>query len=132
MCQNLSPGLLRLEFFGFCYIEDDQIKMLVKQCPKLQALDVGETEISTIGVQAIINNLHFLEDLAIPEEIGIELKVESDLVIIQKLKKLKLLLMKDDDLDYFQYLVEEEDDFSLNMKEIDEDEDCPQFSMAHM
>ena len=96
---NLTPSILKLRL-DKNYIDDDAVCKLVKRCSKLQTLDISYTEITWYGLNAIIDNLHCLEYLALPEEIGEELFLGNkiDMVKMERLKKmkqLKCLLMED-------------------------------------
>ena len=96
--KNLTPSILKLSlYFNENNWEDDAVCKLVKRCSKLQTLDISFTDITWYGLCAIIDNLHCLEYLALPEELGEELfgnkidivKMEK----IQEMKQLKCLLI---------------------------------------
>ena len=102
VCNNLTPSILKLSLFSDAenYSVDDAVCKLVKRCSKLQTLDISNTEITWYGLSAIIDNLHCLEYLALPEELGEELFLGNKINMVKmerlkKMKQLKCLLMFD-------------------------------------
>ena len=68
--------------------DDIALSSLVKRCPKLQTLDIRDTNTTWYGICAIIDNLHFLEELALPIQIMEELGF-PDNIDLGKMKKLR-------------------------------------------
>ena len=82
LCENLTSNLLKLDIqdIGMNWHEpndelnDNNVRALVKSCPKLKVLDIRSNEKVTYqGLVAIIDGLHFLEYLGLPESVGNEL-----------------------------------------------------------
>jgi hypothetical protein len=73
LCENLTSKILKLDFFWTGSLSDNNIRVLVKRCPKLTVLDIRSNEKVTYqGLVAIIEGLHFLEYLGVPDSIGNE------------------------------------------------------------
>ena len=85
LCENLTPNILKLDIKNIQYayylekirmglhepwkvgLNDNNIRALVKRCPKLRVLDIRDNENVTYqGLVAISNGLLFLECLALP------------------------------------------------------------------
>ena len=102
LSSNLTPSILKLDIYWFDNFDDNALCKLVKQCSKLQMLDIRGTEVTWDGLSTIIDNLRDLEFLAVPSEIGEELGLENkiDMLKMEKLrsmKELKCLLIGDPD-----------------------------------
>jgi hypothetical protein len=108
LCKNLTPNILKLNLEignepdeG---LNDDNIRALVKRCPKLKGLDIRSNEKMTYrGLWEIIENLLFLEILALPESIADELGLPDTVNLnkvrsLKSMKKLKELLIGDEDI----------------------------------
>jgi hypothetical protein len=108
--ENLTPKILKLDLFLCRSLDDITLCSLVKRCPKLKTLDISATNTTWYGICAIIDNLHFLEELALPIQIREELGFPDniDLVKMEKLRSMKqikrlspsLILGKDFDADF--------------------------------
>ena len=117
LSNNLTPSILKLDLYGFENYDDNALCKLVKRCSKLQMLDIGSTEVTWDGLSAIIDNLRYLECLAVPSKIGEELGLGNkiDMLKMEKLrsmKELKCLLIgefeyDDENRKYQEMLVEE-------------------------
>ena len=102
-CENLTSNILKLEIGIGCWgtprgLNDNNIKALVKRCPKLKVLDIRSNELVTYqGLVAIIEGLPSLEYLGLPDSIGEELGLPPantapyNLSKMQRLKSLKNL-----------------------------------------
>ena len=112
LCDNLTPNVLKLNLEignepgeG---LNDDNIRALVKRCPKLKVLDIRSNEKMTYhGLWAIIERLLFLEILALPNSIGDELGLPDNVNLnkvhsLKSMKKLKELLIGDNMSDEYQ------------------------------
>ena len=112
LCKNLTPNILKLNLEignepdeG---LNDDNIRTLVKRCPKLKVLDIRSNEKMTYhGLWAIIERLLFLEILALPNSIGDELGLPDNVNLnkvhsLKSMKKLKELLIGDNMSDEYQ------------------------------
>ena len=79
LCENLTPNILKLDIrIWNCKTEeglnDNNIRALVKSCPKLKVLVVCcDENVTYQGLVAISEELHFLEYLFLPESLGNEL-----------------------------------------------------------
>jgi hypothetical protein len=77
LCENLTPNILKLEIGSGLNdkgLNDNNIRELVKRCPKLKVLDIRSNEKVTFkGLVAISETLHFLEYLGLPESVKNEL-----------------------------------------------------------
>ena len=78
LCENLTTNILKLHLGLVDGLEielnDNNIRALVKRCPKLQVLDIRPSgKITYHCLVAIIDGLHFLEYLGLPESVGNEL-----------------------------------------------------------
>ena len=100
LCENLTSNILKLDIgFGGWHdpdtgLNDNNIKALVKRCPKLKVLDIRSNENVTYqGLVAIIEDLPSLEYLGLPDSIGEELGLPNDIdyVKIGRLKSLEKL-----------------------------------------
>ena len=147
LCKNLTPNILKLESKNIQYrdylenkrmglpepwkvgLNDNNIKALVKRCPKLRVLDIRENENVTYqGLVAISKGLLFLECLALPDSVRKELGLPQcsyiaidvvqvlpytiDLNKMQALKSMnrlkKLLIGYDSDLNEYQNILQSE------------------------
>ena len=96
LCENLPPNIVQLNLeIGETFagpdtgLNDNNIRALVKSCPNLKVLDVRSNEKITFkGLVAIIDGLHFLETLGLPNSVGDELGL-PDNVNLSKLHRLK-------------------------------------------
>ena len=86
--ENLTPKILKLDLFLCRSFDDSALCSLVKRCPKLQTLDIRDTNTTWYGICAIIDNLHFLEELALPIQIMEDLGF-PDNIDLGKMKKLR-------------------------------------------
>ena len=99
-CENLTSNILKLDI-RFGKMNDNNIRALVKKCPKLKVLDIRYNENVTYqGVVSIIERLHFLEYLGLPESIVNELGLRNNIDLVKtgrlkSMKKLKELLFGD-------------------------------------
>ena len=103
LCENLTSKILKLDFSNWTRsLNDYNIRVLVKRCPKLTVLDICSNEKVTYqGLVAIIEGLHFLEYLGVPDSIGDELGLPKmaalglpeniDLIKMGRLKSMKNL-----------------------------------------
>ena len=94
LSNNLTTAILKLSLFDVENYDDNALCKLVKQCSKLQHLDIRGTKVTWNGVSAIIDNLHFLECLALPSKIGEELGLATnkiDMLKMEKMRKMKQL-----------------------------------------
>ena len=100
LCENLTSNILKLDI-RYGKINDNNIRALVKKCPKLKVLDIRDNENVTYqGVVSIIESLNFLECLGLPESIVNELGLPNNIDLIKtgrlkSMKKLKELLFGD-------------------------------------
>ena len=116
-CENLTSNILKLEIaIGYWGtprgLNDNNIRALVKRCPKLKVLDIRYNELVTYqGLVAIIEGLPSLEYLGLPDSVGDELGLPpantapynlSIMRGLKSLKNLKELLIGDhhEDSDY--------------------------------
>ena len=112
LCDNLTPNILKLNLEignepgeG---LNDDNIRALVKRCPKLKVLDIRSNEKMTYrGLWDIIEKLLFLEILALPDSIGAELGLPDNINLnrvrsLRSMKKLKELLIGENYSDKYQ------------------------------
>ena len=115
LCENLTPNILKLNLeIGETYAEpdkglnDDNIRALVKRCPKLKVLDIRTNEEMTYhGLWEIIEKLLFLEILALPDSIGAELGLPDNINLnrvhsLKSMKKLKELVIGENCSDKYQ------------------------------
>ena len=115
LCENLTPNILKLNLeVGEAYAEpdkglnDDNIRVLVKRCPKLKVVDIRTNEKMTFnGLWEIIEKLLFLEILAVPDSIGAELGLPDNINLnrvhsLRSMKKLKELLIGENYSDKYQ------------------------------
>ena len=115
LCENLTPNILKLNLeVGEAYAEpdkglnDDNIRVLVKRCPKLKVLDIRTNEKMTYnGLWEIIEKLLFLEILAVPDSVGAELGLPDNINLnrvhsLRSMKKLKELLIGENYSDKYQ------------------------------
>ena len=84
LCENLTPNVLKLDIgIGSGQLQfpqdhkglnDNNIRALVKRCPKLKVLDIrSNVKVTYQGLVAISEGLHFLEYLGLPERVENEL-----------------------------------------------------------
>ena len=84
LCENLTPNIFKLDIgIGSGELQfpqdhkglnDNNIRALVKRCPKLKVLDIrSNVKVTYQGLVAISNGLHFLEYLGLPERVENEL-----------------------------------------------------------
>jgi hypothetical protein len=112
LCENLTANILKLDVEigeeepterG---LNDNNIRALVNRCPKLKVLDIRTNEKVTYqGVVAIIERLHFIEYLGLPDSIGDELGLPdnidlSKMRMLKSMKKLKELLLGNEGDEY--------------------------------
>ena len=100
LCENLTSNILKLDI-GIGYwgtprgLNDNNIKALVKRCPKLKVLDIRTNELVTYqGLVAIIEGLSSLEYLGLPSiviELGLPHFDNIDLSKLHRLKSMKNL-----------------------------------------
>jgi hypothetical protein len=84
-CENLTSNILKLDI-RYGKINDNNIRALVKKCPKLKVLDIRDNENVTYqGVVSIIESLNFLECLGLPESIPMGGRAFSDFASIGKI-----------------------------------------------
>ena len=113
LCENLTPNILKLNLeIGIAEpdkgLNDDNIRALVKRCPKLKVLDIRTNEKMTYhGLWEIIEKLLFLEILALPDSIGDELGLPDNVNLnrvhsLKSMKKLKELLIGEKYSDKYQ------------------------------
>ena len=102
LCENLTSKILKLDLSCPRILNDNNIRVLVKRCPKLTVLDIRSNEKVTYqGLVAIIEGLHFVEYLGVPDSIGNELGLPNmaalglpeniDLIKMGRLKSMKNL-----------------------------------------
>ena len=112
LCENLTPNVLKLNI-EIEKLNDNNIRALVNRCPKLKVLDIRTNEKVTYqGVVAIIDRLHFIEYLGLPDSIGDELGLPntidlSKVRMLKSMKKLKELLVGDEGDQYHSILKRE-------------------------
>ena len=100
LCENLTSNILKLDI-RYGNMNDNNIRALVKKCPKLKVLDIRDNENVTYqGVVSIIESLNFLECLGLPESIVNELGLPNNIDLVKmgrlkSMKKLKHLLFGD-------------------------------------
>ena len=93
ICQNLSHKTLRISFCNEDIL-DEHIAILVKQCNKLEHLDLRETNITFSAVSKIAKSLSkSLISLLLPEKVGLELGLHSvvDQEKLEIFKELQIL-----------------------------------------
>mgnify|MGYP001217124361 FL=1 len=90
LCENLTSNILKLDIRNSQFgvggwrdpdkaLNDNNIRALVKRCPKLKVLDIRCNENVTYqGLVAIIEGLHFLEYLGIPDSLANELGLPNE------------------------------------------------------
>ena len=109
-CENLTSNILKLDI-RYGKINDNNIRALVKKCPKLKVLDIRDNENVTYqGVVSIIESLNFLECLGLPESIVNELGLPNNIDLVKtgrlkSMKKLKELVFGDFE---YQFILERE------------------------
>ena len=70
ICNNISPTILKLSLKEL-KVNDENISILVKRCPKITELALIGTNISDMGVSAIQENLSkTLVSIGLPNEIS--------------------------------------------------------------
>ena len=106
LCENLTSKILNLDIRIGGWLDrdkglnDNNIRALVKRCPQLKVLDIRYNEKLTYqGLVSIIEGLHFLEYLGVPDSIANELGLPNmaalgrrsniDLVKMGRLKSMK-------------------------------------------
>ena len=106
LCENLTSKILKLDIRIGEWLDrttgmnDNNVRALVKRCPQLRVLDIRYNEKLTYqGLVAIIEGLHFLEYLGIPDSIANELGLPNMAALgrrsnIDSLKMCKLKSMK--------------------------------------
>ena len=110
LCENLTPNIVQLNLeLGEMYgepdkgLNDNNIRALVKRCPNLKVLDVRSNQKMTYkGLVAIIDGLHSLEILGLPDSVGDELGFPDNVNLsklhrLKSMKKLKELLIEEND-----------------------------------
>ena len=95
LCENLTSNILKLniDIGGWRKFDeglyDNNIRALVKSCPKLKILDIRCNENVTYqSLVAICDGLHFLECLGLPDSIGDELGLPNN-INLSKMDTLK-------------------------------------------
>ena len=101
LCENLTSKILKLGILWTWSLNDNNITVLVKRCPKLTVLDIRSNEKVTYqGLVTIIEGLNFLEYLGVPDSISNELGLPNhwdglqeniDLIKMLRLKSMKSL-----------------------------------------
>ena len=88
LVENLTPNIEKLSFANLDHlIGDDEIKILVSRCKKLNSLDLRNTEIGDDSLTAIIENLQdTLENLNVA---GTSISSES----LEQLHECQLLMV---------------------------------------
>ena len=105
LCENLTPTIRKLNINGLDGLTNENLMKLVKRCPNLKVLDIrGNEKVTFLGLVAIIEQLHYLEYLGLPESIETELGLPNNINLskmgrLKSMKNLKELLIGDDSED---------------------------------
>ena len=78
LVNNLTVKMEKLSLFHLSAVSDEYIKILVKRCNRLSALDLGSTSITDDSLTSVIENLSALKeiDIGVSEEISYEKLLE--------------------------------------------------------